>query len=666
MDKTLKTVRVTVAYPKVHVANPAKNFTKIQGTINSHPKSDVILLPELCITGYTCGDLFNQSVMLEDALHYTRALATSVDQQVVILGLPFAVNHTLYNCAAILNRGKIVGIVPKSFLPNYREFYESRWFYPAPPPSEQLVDVGYDCKYVPFGTDILFRSSTMPELVIGVEICEDGWAPISPSSFQAIEGATLLCNLSASNETVAKADYRREMVKQLSGRLTAAYAYCSSGPTESTTDLVFGGHCLIAENGSLLVETERFKTEDSITVDVDVEKLVNERRGSPTFNDSKKYSRNNFRTVYLSLSDSINLELCRKINPRPFVPSDPLTLKARCEEIFNIQTCALAKRMEQVQGGRFTIGVSGGLDSTLALLVAVKAAQRNGYSLNCIDAITMPGFGTSDQTLNNAKKLMTLLGVSQEEIDIKPLCMRAFYDVKHNPFGTIDIQEMTRKFPLTLDWNFDKELKTLPADAKDVTFENVQARIRTFLLMSRGFVLGTGDLSEAAQGWCTYNGDHMSMYNVNCSIPKTLVKFLVEYVANHDSTEEVKEVLLDIVNTVVSPELLPLGDDGKIVHSTESLIGPYELHDFFLIGLTRNGFSPKKIAILAKLAFEDKYTSEEIKKWLSSFLKKFFFAQFKRSCVPDGPKVGSVSLSPRGDWRMPSDAESEAWLKDIR
>jgi len=666
MNLQLNTVKVATAYPRVHVGDPVRNCIEIKQMLsdNSHCRmADVVLFPELCMTGYTCGDLFNSSNLLAEALRQTEELSYDVGKQIVVVGLPFELNHTLYNCAAVLNDNRIIGIVPKTFLPNYKEFYESRWFYPAPDAIGMLASIDYYDR--PFGTDLLFQCESMPNFRIGVEICEDVWAPIPPSSFQAIAGATLLLNLSASNETVGKSDYRRNLIEQQSGRCVAAYAYCSSGPTESTTDLVFGGHCIIAENGSIVAETDRFKNSDVLVTDIDIEKLVNERRRTPTFSDSKKFLNKEYRTIPFKLN--CHKSLTRKIDPHPFVPSNPDTLHKRCEEIFNIQVCALAKRMETVIGNRndvkkkFVIGVSGGLDSTLALLVAVKAAKRLGLDPSCIDAVTLPGFGTSDKTKSNAQKLMNLLGVSSDCIDITSLCMQAFADIGHNPFG-IKLEGTSAEREVCLKFGLAK----VPAGAKDLVFENVQARIRTFLLMSRGFVLGTGDLSEAALGWCTYNGDHMSMYNVNCSIPKTLVKFLVKYVADpENSGVELSTVLLDIVNTTISPELLPLGKDGEIVHSTEDVIGPYELHDFFLLHFVRNNFAPKKIALLAKHAFEEKYSMEEICKWLKVFLKMFFAAQFKRSCVPDGPKVGSVSLSPRGDWRMPSDASVNLWLKDL-
>ena len=658
MNKFLKTVRVATAYPKVHIGNPFKNCDEILDCINKltsedgKVNADVLLFPELCVTGYTCGDLFENSCLLDDCVKAIDKLTSSLFgvnyKKFVVIGSPFVLNDAIYNCAIVINNGSVIGIVPKTFIPNYKEFYEKRWFAAAPV-ENQIVKFG-KFNNVLFGTNILFKSVHMPELKIGIEICEDVWTPIPPSSFQAIAGATLLLNLSASNELVAKSEYRRMMIQQQSARCVASYAYCSCGPTESTSDLVFGGHCLISENGNLVAETEKFKDEDFICAEVDIEKLINERRKTPSFNDSKRFLQRKFETIHFFLEEH---KSNFSIDSHPFIPKDPSKLEERCKEIFNIQICALAKRMMQVKGGKFVIGVSGGLDSTLALIVAERAATKIGLDPSCIDAVTMPGFGTSDKTLENASKLMNLLKTSRTLIDIKKLCIQTFNDIGHKPFGLN---------PNSFDFVY--QLGNLPPNSQDVVFENVQARIRTMLLMSRGFVLGTGDLSELLLGWCTYNGDHMSMYNVNCSIPKTLVKFLVEYASKNIFSGEISETLMDIVETIISPELLPLNKDGEITHSTESIVGPYELHDFFGSCFIRSNFSPKKIAILAENSF-DKYSKEEINKWLKVFLTKFFFAQFKRNCVPDGPKVGSVSLSPRGDWRMPSDAEVDGWIKDL-
>jgi len=684
---------VKVAYPVVHVGNVAANKTEIIKIIleslteEGRPKVNVVLFPELAITGYTCGDLFGQTALLQEAFQAVAEIASKFSSLLIVIGLPLEVNNAVYNCAAVCRGGKIIGIVPKTFLPNYKEFYEKRWFRGATGDEPKTVQLqkpgGYGLQGadepIPFGTDLLFINEDDPNLKIGVEICEDIWAPIPPSSFQAIAGATLLLNLSASNETVAKSEYRRNMIEQQSGRCIAAYAYCSSGPTESTSDLVFGGHCIIAENGTVVAETDKFRDKDELVFDVDTERLVNERRRTPTFADSRQFLTREFREVKFWGFDGVDYRkrpLHRKINSRPFVPSDPATLEKRCAEIFNIQVAGLMKRINREGGpkdkGKYTLGISGGLDSTLTALVAYKACKKLGWDAKCIDAITMPGFGTSVRTLTNADKLMTQLGFSRSVIDIRSLCLQSFREINYKPFGLdltverrIDQAGQVELHDLTVD-EFGQVIRQLPPASSDVGFENVQARMRTFILMSRGFVLGTGDMSELALGWATYNGDHMSMYNVNCSIPKTLVQFLVRYVAENEIDDPaLRATLLSIVETKISPELLPLSSTGEIQQGTEELVGPYELHDFFLFNFVRNNFTPSKIALLAEIGFCGKYNLDEIKKWLKVFLTRFFAMQFKRDCVPDGPKVGSVSLSPRGDWRMPSDAEVKLWLDDL-
>ena len=551
-----------------------------------------------------------------------------------------------------MNRGDICGIVPKQFLPNYKEFYEARWFRAANGSEPKFVND------IPFGIDLLFTNDLF-KVSIGVEICEDLWVPIPPSSFQAIGGANVLLNLSASDETVGKSIYRKNLVENQSGRCVAAYAYCSSGPTESTSDLVFGGHSIIAENGTVLAESAKFVRESQVTTaDVDIQKLNLERQKTNSFGDSVKFSKNSYIPIKISLSetekeslDKQMLDLKREVSPTPFIPSSNQQLAERCKEIFSIQTCGLAKRLESLRpDSKINIGISGGLDSTLALLVAVKACDAMGWSRKRIRGITMPGFGTTERTKNNATNLMQKLGILTEEIDIRPACLQAFRDAGHKPFGLeIDAYENAAVFQQKLQSVVGKQ---------DVTFENIQARLRTFYLMSKGFVLGTGDLSESALGWCTYNGDHMSMYNVNCSVPKTLVKFLVEYIAlnEFDRDSEISKILLDIVATKISPELLPPAHNGEIAQDTQDLVGPYILHDFFLSHFIRTGATPEKILFLAQIAFKNIYKTEEIEKYLKIFYDRFFSMQFKRNCVPDGPKVGSVSLSPRGDWRMPSDA----------
>jgi NAD+ synthase (glutamine-hydrolysing) len=477
--------------------------------------------------------------------------------------------------------------------------------------------------------------------------------PIPPSSYQAIAGANVLLNLSASNETVAKAEYRQELIRNQSARCMAAYAYSSAGSDESTSDLVFGGHCMIAENGHMIAESREIDSYKKIVGTIDVQKLNFERQKS-SFGDEEKRE---FREIDFFITGTS--ETVMSFDGTPFVPKDKSKLEARCKEIFEIQSAGLIRRLKQLSStSKINIGISGGLDSTLALLVAVYACQKCGWDLKRIQGITMPGFGTTTKTYNNAVKLMNLLNISSKEVDIKESCVQVFKDIGHKPFG------------LSLE-NIENDLKTLPNDAQDLVFENVQARVRTLILMSHGFVLGTGDMSELALGWCTYNGDHMSMYNVNCSVPKTLVKFLVQYVANNlgvlnIACQEAADVLEEIINTTISPELLPAGKDGEIQQSTEEKLGAYELHDFFLANFVKHGFSPEKIFLMAEAAsFSKKYTSKEIKNTLNLFYRRFFDNQFKRNCVPDGPKVGSVSLSPRGDWRMPSEASAHLWIERI-
>ncbi len=587
-------------------------------------------------------------------------------QSLIVLGLPLRIQSRLYNVAAIVQQGVLLGLVPKQYLPNYQEFYEARWFAagdPSLPPTWTLPGFGE----VPLGIDLLFESN---RAVVGIEICEDLWMPVPPSSIQALQGANVLLNLSASNETIGKAPYRSQLITSQSGRCCAAYAYASSGPGESTTDLVFGGHCLIAENGSILGESNRVgkglvspEESSSITADIDLQRIEHDRQSLGTLHQGRhRFATTPYRRIEFALESSLS-GLKRFVPGQPFVPKAGAELDDRCREIFEIQCAALSKRISILpKETPLVIGVSGGLDSTLALLVAVRTLQHSSYSTQRILGLTMPGFGTSSKTLENAHALMRLAGIRAEQVDIRPTCLQLFRDLHHQPLG-IELGD------LDCD-QLQQALEKLPPERRsDLVFENVQARVRTLLLMSRGFVLGTGDLSESALGWSTYNGDHMSMYNVNCSIPKTLVRFLVRYAADHEFTqqsmgEEIREVLHSIADTPISPELLPLAKDKSIQQSTESSIGPYELHDFFLYHFVRTGASPEKILFLAEHAkFSQEYDLATIQRTLQIFLKRFFGNQFKRSCVPDGPKVGSVSLSPRGDWRMPTDASSEAWLK---
>jgi NAD+ synthase (glutamine-hydrolysing) len=623
--------------------------------------SDIVVFPELGITGYTCADLFGQTALLDAGLREAQRIAeaTRGRRQLVVVGLPLAVGNSLYNCALALAGGAAIGIIPKQFIPNYKEFYESRWFSSASGREPHTIVVAG--REVPFGIDLLFRAEG--GVMVGIEICEDLWMPIPPSSVQAIAGANVLLNLSASNETIGKNRYRADLVIGQSGRCIAAYAYASSGPTESTTDLVFGGHCLIAENGRLLGESSRVGDgtpirRDSywITKDVDVEKLQNDRRSTTSFDDCLKYL-TPVRVIDFALAgDMVGLE--REVPGTPFVPAEGAELHRRCAEIFGIQCAGLAKRIEALPGGTpLNIGISGGLDSTLAVLVAVKTCDMLGHDRGRICGLTMPGFGTTSKTLANARALMDHLGVASETIDIRDRVLQLFRDLGHKPLG-IDCRGLDVA-------GLVECLGRVPREGrKDLVFENVQARVRTLLLMSRGFVIGTGDLSELALGWSTYNADHMSMYNPNCSIPKTLVQFLVRYVAlNEFEAGPVRETLLSIAGTTISPELLPPAAGGEIEQSTEATLGPYELHDFILFNAVRCGFSPAKIRFLAQYAtFTREFGPEQVDATLRIFFRRFFTQQFKRSCIPDGPKVGTVSLSPRGDWRMPSDADPAEWL----
>jgi len=673
MNDRFGMLRISTVSPAVRVGNPEANAKAIIAAVKDLPDSDIVLTPELSVTGYTCGDLFAQDALIEAAWTCLMSIAAAFDDrmQLLVVGVPVRVNGSLYNCAAVLNQGYLLGLVPKSYLPNYKEFYEVRWFKAADgtEPREAIVqlEVG-SVRPVPFGTDLLFRCV---DVVVGIEICEDLWVPLPPSSFQAVAGANVLLNLSASNETVGKSDYRRKLIEQQSARCIAAYVYCSCGPTESTSDLVFGGHSMICENGLKLAETDKFvRPTHRQTVDVDVQRLNSERARATTFGDCRRVLPREYRFEDFYINSTYNDAAPLRANfAQVFIPVGKVELERRCNEIFSIQTCGLAKRLESIQKGdepvKVHIGVSGGLDSTLALLVCAKTYDMLGWDRSNIRAVTMPGFGTTNKTFVNAKKLMELLGVWQETIDIRPLAIAAFDTIGHKPFGINYDNGHPEK---TLLDDFCNELKKLPREAKDLVFENVQARIRTLVLMSGGFVVGTGDLSESALGWCTYNGDHMSMYNPNASVPKTLVRFLVDWIARWRAATLMKgqefgplvDVLLDISTQVISPELLPGGGQDS-----EEAVGPYELVDYFLFHFLRNNFSPDKIAWMAQHAagFTVKYGKEDIAKWLKLFLKRFFAAQFKRNCVPDGPKVGSVALSPRGDWRMPSDADASLWTK---
>ena len=659
-------LRVAACRPDLRVADTAFNADRTLDLLAEAERLGVNLavFPEMGLTGYTCHDLYH-TLPLQRAAE--AALARVVEQAakafsgVAVVGLPLAVDGQLFNCAAVVHAGRVLGVVPKTYLPNYKEFYDARYFSPAANAVSREVRVAGQA--APFGTDLLFACGTLPDFVLGVEICEDLWTPVPPSSLQALAGATVIANLSASNEAIGKSGYRKQLIGGQSGRCLSGYVYAACGVGESTTDLVFGGHCLVAENGAILAESPRFRTGgDLLAADIDLDRLRHDRIQTNSFNDTRRdfAPDRTFRRVPFELAlTPRSPKLMRFVDAHPFVPQDPATLKDRCDEIFHTQTAGLVKRLGHVNSRGVSIGVSGGLDSTLALLVVCKTADALGWPRDRIKALTMPGFGTTSRTKTNALALMKALGVSIREADIRPMCFEQMKALGHAPFG-IPLEGETAD-------SLSEKLRHLPAEKRhDLVFENVQARVRTSLLMNAGFVIGTGDLSELALGWCTYNADHMSMYNPNVSIPKTLVKFLVRWAAENVFAGDTRQTLLSIVATEISPELLPPDAAGKIAQLTESAIGPYELHDFFLYHFLRFGAGPAKVLFLAGHAkFEAGYSPEVVRKWLRVFLGRFFANQFKRSCLPDGPKVGSVSLSPRGDWRMPSDAMAAAWLDEL-
>lgn len=627
-------VKTAAAAPKIRVADTEYNAKEIVRLMNEAHENGakIVVFPELCVTGYTCSDLFHQELLLAGA---RRALGEIVKASegmdgLFFVGLPVEVEGKLYNAAAGFSGGKLLGLVPKTHIPNYSEFYERRHFTEAPEKTRliRLPEWGE----VPFGTDQIFVCEEFPALKVSAEICEDVWSPNPPSIRHAMNGATVIVNLSASDEITGKEAYRRDLVRMQSGHLVCGYIYASAGEGESSTDLVFGGHHLICENGSLLKESRRFHNE-TVYAQIDVERLMGERRRISTFHVSCDGD------GYISTAFSIRPgeeKLERFVDKAPFVPGNQAEREKRCEEILTIQTMGLKKRMEHTNCKSAVIGISGGLDSTLALLVTVRAADRMGLPGNCITAVTMPCFGTTDRTYTNACELTRRLGANLLEVDIKEAVKIHFRDIG---------QDMEKH---------------------DVTYENGQARERTQVLMDTanrlgGMVIGTGDMSELALGWATYNGDHMSMYGVNASVPKTLVRHLVRYYADTCGDGKLSEILLDILDTPVSPELLP-PKDGVIAQKTEDLVGPYELHDFFLYYVLRFGFAPDKIYYLAQAAFKGEYENRVILRWLNTFYRRFFAQQFKRSCLPDGPKVGTVAVSPRGDLRMPSDASARLWL----
>ena len=629
-------VKVGASTLELKVSDTIYNVQMIKKQIDEavNKNIQIISFPELSITGYTCGDLFNQDILIDKSYEGLKDLVDySKDKMIVIIvGSPIKCENKLYNCAVVINNGKILGIVPKTYIPNYNEFYEMRWFKSSN--DLKIKEINLFNEFVPIGVDLIFTSKLDDELKFGVEICEDVWSLYPKSNDYASSGASIIFNLSASNETIGKYDFRKELIKMQSIKTISGYVYSSSGINESSTDLLFSGSSLIYENGKLLSENNRFDFNSNLIYsDVDIKRLVNDRRKNTSFisNTDKEY-----RNIYFTTSKN-NL-ISRKFSKYPFVPSNEDKREERCKEIINIQSSALAKRLKHTNIKKCVIGVSGGLDSTLAFLVIKKAFEKLKIDNKNIIAVTMPGFGTTNRTYENALDLIKINNATLKEIDIKKACLVHYSDI-------------------------DQDINN-----HDITYENAQARERTKILMDiankeNALVIGTGDLSELALGWCTYNGDHMSMYSVNSSIPKTLVKYLVKYIADTDKKN--KKVLYDILSTPISPELLPADEKGNIKQITEDKIGPYILHDFYLYHFFRYGASPKKIYMLAVNTFENEYSKEEILKWLKVFIKRFFTQQFKRSCMHDGVKVGSISLSPRGDLRMPSDASYNIWIKEL-
>ena len=628
-------VRCASATVDIKVADTDYNTSNIIKAIEDAAQNDIklIVFPELCITGYTCGDLFLQKILIDSAKDSLIKIAKATENLDItaVVGLPYVAEQTLYNCAAVVNGGHIKGLVPKLNIPNYAEFYEVRHFTTG---KNEVTYVNINGEEVPFGANILFKTDACEDFVLAVEICEDLWTAMPPSVNHALAGATIIVNLSASNEVIAKDEYREMLVKSQSAKLYCGYIYSDAGYGESTTDLVFAGDNMIAENGTILARSKRFNNE-CVYTELDLERLVGERKKSNTYNivGSEKY-------VSVKLDMNIgDTKITRYVDKQPFVPSDDKKREKRSEEILSIQSLGLKKRLDHTHAKTAVVGVSGGLDSTLALLVTVRAFDSLNIDRKNIIAVTMPCFGTTDRTYNNAVNFANSLGVTLKEVNIKAAVNQHFADIEHDP------------------------------NVYDVTYENSQARERTQILMdvankSGGLVIGTGDMSELALGWATYNGDHMSMYGVNAGVPKTLIRYLVDYEAKRTNNDILKKTLQDILDTPVSPELLP-PKDGKISQKTEHIVGPYELHDFFLYHLMRFGSKPSKILRLAEVAFDGIYDREVILEWLKVFYRRFFAQQFKRSCLPDGPKVGSVALSPRGDWRMPSDASYQIWAKEL-
>ena len=634
-------LRVAAVVPKVNVADCEQNVKNIieYSKEASSKGAKLIVFPELSITAYTCGDLFEQSLLLNSALKGLLEIkeASKEIDGIIVVGAPLRSEMYLFNCAVVIVKGEIIGVVPKTYLPNYKECQEKRWFTSGGLTSMLSITIGD--KEIPFGTNLLF---VQDDIKIAIEFGADLCATIPTSSYAVLSGANVIVNLSATNESIGVDQYKRDIIKCQSSKCITSYIYASAGNGESTTDLVFAGSAIIAENGIILDESERYALDGTMSIaDVDIERINSERRQNTTFADSSIENHKIFvetSIMGVDLNGREQHNLLRIIDKHPFVPVDAYELNKRCEDVVNIQVAGLIKRLTFTGMKTIVLGVSGGLDSTLALLVYHKAFSKLGYDLKNIVGITMPGFGTTDRTYTNALDLMTELGITQHEISIKKSVLQHFEDIGHD------------------------------VKVHDTTYENSQARERTQILMDyanrcNGMVIGTGDLSELALGWATYNGDHMSMYGINGGVPKTLVRYLVRWFALNFEGKK-KDILLDIVDTPISPELVPADEQGNIKQKTEDLVGPYELHDFFLYNMLRCGFSPRKIYYLAKQAFEKDYDNETIKKWLCTFCRRFFQQQFKRSCLPDGPKIGSVGLSPRGDWRMPSDASAKMWLKE--
>ena len=632
-------IKVAAAIPGVRVADVTYNVQQIESLIAQAEGrgAEIIVFPELSLTGYSCQDLFRQQLLLDKAeegllvlLDFTRKLDI-----IAVVGLPVRIGSLLYNCAAVVQHGSLLGLVAKTYLPNYNEFYEKRWFASSTDMIAQDIYLAGSPVHVSPDPQV-FR--TCDGACFGIEICEDVWAPLPPSNNLALAGADIILNLSATDELAGKHDYLLSLISQQSARMLCGYVYSSCGYGESTQDVVYGGNALICENGRLLAQGERFSLDAQLCMQqIDIDRLRSDRQNNTTF----RTAQDGAQAVIVDCKpvSPREFELIREVNPHPFIPCDD-KMEQSCEEILNIQTMGLVKRLQHTHSDKAVIGISGGLDSTLALMVVVRAFDKLGLSRKGIIGITMPGFGTTDRTHQNAVELMTSLQITQREISIAKAVTQHFQDIGHN------------------------------MQQHDVTYENAQARERTQILMDvanqvGGMVIGTGDLSELALGWCTYNGDHMSMYGVNGGVPKTLVQYLIRYLAQLPAFAMQRSTLLDVVDTPISPELTPADSEGNIQQKTEDLVGPYELHDFFLYYMMRFGFSPKKIFVLARHAFKNRYDDEVITKWLQTFCRRFFNQQFKRSCLPDGPKVGSVSLSPRGDWRMPSDASNALWLADF-